>query len=172
MDLQRTRGLGDTIGGQLRAVFETWAHSVWLLLDPDVAYPELMDAYRLQVGRLDRYAELGLPGVDGWEQCGRRSRDLYSVIHAFTPKLVSLEGPESAETAEASYHLIQRYESMRGAHGGLSSVLGHLHVDGLTVQLSDHRIERPGAPEAEVLLAAAVLRSTRRAMPDNVAPAT
>jgi hypothetical protein len=155
MDLQRRHGFEDTIGGQLRALFETWVHAMWVLLEPDIATREMISEYKLQVGKMDKFAGLELAGVEGWAgEAGERA--LLDMARRVGTLLAERQTPELASTAVSTYHLLYRNESHRGTHGGLGALAGHVHCVGERMETLQKRAEPARSGEYLSLLGASL----------------
>lgn len=155
MDHQRQGGFSDTVGGQLRTVFDTWLNSMWTLLDPDSAYTALASQYKRAIGKMDATVGLGLPGVAGWAAEGRPP-DLWSIVQRVAPLLASEEEDPSADTTRLMYNTLHRSESNRGVHGGLGAVIGHLVSRQGRVDIAEARVEPQMSGEAAVIFAGAL----------------
>lgn len=117
--------LVDTAGAHVRAIFETWTYSCWLLYEPDEAVDNLVRGYKKHVGDIDRHAGLGLPDVGGWSDV-TKPLNLWETTARVGELLAARSSDESTERPRSLYNVLFRNESARGSHGALASVLGHL----------------------------------------------
>lgn len=155
MDLQVSSGFNDTVGGQLRSLFELYVIGLWIILDPDEAYEDRSRDRRRSIGVMDKGAQMHLPDVEGWIK-EKPGRDFRSVVER-VGELLRARGNSGFTDFESNYHIVFRGESHRGAHGGLGAVLQHLHLIGEErVEVLERRSEADDG-EASLLMGAAYL---------------